>query len=706
MPDSEVSVKFSTKGEADLWKAFVKIAQEAGKAGGAGNDAANGIAKIDPELRRFVGSLKQVTSTPLDRFNEKVEKLRASLKSDLIDTKQFSKFYAEIQKEFDSESIVKLTEEEKKAADEAARAAEETTRFAESVKKITATPLDRFNERMEKLRGAMKAGAIDPQRAKLAESQYRGDLAKESFRDFSGVLNVTRAQQMIVAENGKLIDSTKKVGSESKTSWFAAATAAVASGTMIANAAMRIGAEVKKVIGDIRQLGQEAAKNMATTVKAQAPLSQLFNTKKEFQQAQKLADAMFSQGVVESRDQAVKTIQDLQSAGKLSEIGFFAKVQQTGVAHDVGALARSINAFQTSMPGQAGSTQQMASMLMAAGANAPEPDFTQFATATAKAGASAKAQGGVSMPELLSSTAIVASALNNSDAAGERMRALLNATQKKEGAFLKGKSLEQMLDELQRRAGGDMSAKNFGPRLQKMLGSDEAANAVQILLQNREKLKSDAQAIAAARDQDLSAQKIGWVQDDPRFKATIEERKAKAAASLDLERGKGIVTSVANQVEERLMREAQAGRWGPAQKMFGAGGGAADFDAQLAKRVTQAQRFFLGDEEVLKQRLADSLASMDEKRQIQGALRGGQRISRDLEIDSLSERRALGIAREPARGAGQEVTVNDGGLRAAASELQAAAEALRQSATSNPTTPTVAPDTSRRAQQQHAVPAE
>lgn len=703
MPDSEVSVKFSTKGEADLWKAFVKIAQEAGKAGGAGNDAAGGINKIDAEIRRFAGSIKQINATPLDRFNEKVEKLRAAFKAELLNPKEFKAGFDALQKELDASNVKKLTEEEQKAAEEAAKAAAETTRFADSVKKITATPLDRLNERMTKLRAAMSTGAITAPQAKAAESQFKLDFAKESLRDYQGVIpNVVRAQQLLVNENGKLAASTQAMGTTSKASWLATGVAAVASGTMIAQAAMRIGAEVKKVIADVRQLGQEAAKNMASTVKAQAPLSQLFNTKKEFQQAQKMADAMFSQGVVESRDQAVKTIQDLQSAGKLNEIGFFAKVQQTGVAQDVGALARSINAFQTSLGSQAGNTQQMASMLMAAGANAPEPDFTQFATASAKAGAAAKAQGGVSLPELLSSTAIVASSLNNSDAAGERMRALLNATQKKEGAFLKGMSLEQMLDELLKRGGGNIDSKNFGPRLGKILGSDEAGNAAQILLQNREKLRTDTAAIAAARDQNLSAQKMSWVQEDPRWKATIEERKAKAAASLDLERGKGVVTSVANQVEDRLIREAQAGRWGPAQKMFGAGGGAADFDAQLAKRVTQTQRFFLGDEEVLKQRLADTQAGLDEKRQIQGALRGGQRISRDLEVDSLNERRMLGIDRQP----GTSVRVDDGGLRAAASDLRDAANAIRQAAEQSPTATTVAPDTSRRAQFQHAIPAE
>lgn len=798
MPDSEVSVKFSTKAEAALWRAFVKLGEEAGKAGGAGNDAANGINKIDPAIKRFAASAKQITATPLERFNEQLVKLdkamelqlvtaeeyarikqkfetdlkidtepikelsdeekraakqaaeakaelerfaesinrikttplerfeqkmatlRATFREGLVDERGFKAGHDAFKAEYDATQIKEVTEEEKRAAAEAEKARVEMERFGESVKKITATPLDRLNDKMEKLRAAAKAGVIDPKQFKAAEGQFQTDYAKENLG------SVVRAHSILRSENQKTGESAKSLGVVNTQTWASIVTAVSTGSQAVAGIAKAAFGQVKQALQEIRQEADKASRNLGESLKSQGTLAQLGATPEENKKLTRMADAAFMTGSVESRAQAADLVKSLSNANKLNELPLFGRMQRTGLVGDAGKFAGMLNTIQTSMGVDAGNSEQLASMVVQAGTKSYD-DVNALIAGAAKAGAAAKGAKSKTS-ELLAGTAVMSQALGGSDLGGERMKAFYESLER--NPRLRGENMLETLENIQKRTGGGKTDK-----VAKLLGSSEAMGAFQVLYQNRGDLAQQIGDIETARDKSYAAKKMDWLESDPARQAEIRRRASLARSELEKERTLGQPAALAQAAIDEESANARLGKVtglqsGIARGMmntFGVtteGEQGREISGYVARKAGDIQRTWLGDRQLIAERARGLASDSHERQMITGSLRA---TDQELKMqqsgaNQFDANRTMGIAEDGPlfRQRSQQQADRDAAAAAQMRAAQTQADAARDMkefsgqmlefgrllTNQQNIVPVVPPDLSRRAQMQHAVPAE
>ena len=721
MPDSEVSVKFSTKGEADLYKAIVGIATEMNKAVSAGDRAANSLGKIDPELRRFAGSIKQISTTPLDRLDEKLTKLHKAFSAGLIGKAELAAGYKLFQADFDASSLKQLTDEEKRAAAEAVKAAAETEKFAESVKKITSTHVDRLNEKLSRLQAALKAGHIDQKQFDSAKGQFQTDFARESI---SGAV---RAHSVLRSENKKTGDSAKALGIINTQTWASMVTAVSTASQTIGSVARATFQQVKQALQDIRQEADNAARNMGESLKSQGSLAQLGATPEENKRLTQMADAAFLTGSVESRLQGADLVKSLSNANKLNELPLFGRMQRTGLVGDAGKFAGMLNTIQTSMGADAGNSEQLASMVVQAGTKSYD-DVNALVAGAAKAGAAAKGAGGKTS-ELLAGTAILSQALGGSDLGGERMKAFYESIER--NPRLRGETLADTLENIQKRTGGRTD------KAAKMLGSSEAMGAFQVLYQNRADLSQQIGDIETARDKNYALKKMDWLESDPARQAEIHRRASAARADMEKERTLGQPAALAQAAIDQEAANARLGKVTGFQSGFARGlleklgvplntDVGREFHGYATRKVGNIQREWLGDRQLISQRANIELPEDSPERQkIMGSLKATEsELLRQQSGESQFEAgKIMGVREEGPlfRQRSQQRAERDEAaaaqLRAAETQASAARDMKQVSGQmvefgrmfanqQNIIPTTVAPDTSRRAQFQHAIPAE
>ena len=162
---SEVAVKF-TADEAALWRGINRLVSSHTRHAEALDDTKKKAAALDPELARFAKRAKDIDSTPVERWGEKVTKLKAALAANLLTQEQFNR------------SMKSAATELKKSTTVVDEEAEALKRFASGLQQIDQTPLERHAQALNKLKASRAANLITQEQFARAEQRISAELAK------------------------------------------------------------------------------------------------------------------------------------------------------------------------------------------------------------------------------------------------------------------------------------------------------------------------------------------------------------------------------------------------------------------------------------------------------------------------------------------------------------------------------------------------
>lgn len=574
MAGGEVSVKFSSQGEADVVRSLVAVMQKLGGVKGAMEETNEAAAKIDPALKRFAESVKNISADPLRELQRENAKLDEAIKAKLLTEQEAAGKRAQAQERY-REQLRRTREEsadkgtlttgadglpqfqqaapiaavdlykqrvaelraelkagtiDQKTFDAAAKAAgtdyadqmrkaraeQEKTdaslkKFAQDLASVDPTPLEAHRQRMEKLNDAVKRGVIQ-------QHEYES-ASKKSFDTMQREADQARAK--IEKLDGKVADTSRTSGgmfsqmaTEVKMAW------AVAAGG------------IYKVLDEVNRATEEAAGKLKESSKGAGTIAQISTSLEEYNQLSKLARKVFLMGAANSMSDAQNFVIAMKNADAIPEIDKFSQLRKYGVMEQPEKMIAAAAGLQTSMgESKTGSKIDLTSMAFVAGGNAPDT-AEQVLTAAGNAGVAANLQG-ASPEELLAVTSVLSKALGGSEKAGDRAKdlytklAIIEPKLDRRGRVAKdspveesfrGKPMEQILN-------NQRLATMTPAQLLKTFQSEQAVQAYMILKERKQETLELEKAIRDSKGRDFVAEKTGFVKQDSAAMAVIKLRE-------------------------------------------------------------------------------------------------------------------------------------------------------------------------------------
>lgn len=393
-------------------------------------------------------------------------------------------------------------------------------RAAASITNRVMRPTERYNQELAKLRGHLDAGRI----------------SQETFN---------RAAQQSKARLDEATKGVSKMG-KTGTSVFSSMGTGLAS---VVGGYASLGGAITAVIGLLRQQQEEARKAAQAGRQSEfslASLAQLADEQDSFGSLSERAKQLFARGGADDLSQAGQVVFSIKSAGQLQDLDVFEQLASSGVVRDVGSLSQSAAALVKSLGAEeTGSVRELISKAFAASAASPAT-VPELLSAAARSGTSAAALG-ISDEEILSATAITATATGSAEQGGTQVAALLKALEK-QGGF-EGKTLQESLVEIQ--------AKNLAAKeLFEFFGRSEGVTAFRLLTENADDLATNLKNITAAQSQDLAKQRAELAGSDPALAASRAAREAEAELEL-AQRRRGTATNRADAVVAQLQTQQE-----------------------------------------------------------------------------------------------------------------------------------------------------
>ena len=483
---------------------------------------AKAMQKVEGELKQ---QAKELENLQKSEQKSAAHKARAAARAEQL-TKQQMASRRELQRllgEVHRDEVRGAREAQRAERDKARAIRRENEQMGREARKVweqTATPLERYNAKVDRLKQLLDAGHLSQQRYTQAVGEAKRELnaAGRASKGFFG----SQSLSMIKSHLG----AVTSVGGA-----IAAIVASMRTANQIAEQAATKAQQSRMGVGSLAQLAEGDPGRM----------KQLLG----------FTDQVMKAGGAETRDEAARLVFAAVSAGQEKQIGTVAGLRAAGVMEDPASQFRATSALQAAMgTRETGDFRALGSKALAASQIAPS-SMSQLLEGAARAGGGAAALG-LTDEELLAATAVASKVTGTASEAGTQIRSLLRSLARStaEGT-LGGGTLAEMV--------GGIEAKGMtAAGLQEFLGSDEAVAGYRALRQNRGEFTATTQAIREAEATDLLGRtmKLGGI--DPSQRAAVELTKARG--SLDVSRRKtGDAENLTDAFQSRmetLMRKA------------------------------------------------------------------------------------------------------------------------------------------------------
>lgn len=596
MSDGEISIRFASEEDAQLWDAFVKVQKQA-RAAGTSLDTTNAAAgRVDASLRRFAERAKDLNATPLEALSRETNKLDAALKGNLLTQDQHSRAVAAAHGKYQEQLRQTYAAQEKlnqqqggplpsarPAADPAARA------IGDKLTQDNATPLERYHQRLLRVRQAYaattvsavtfqreSAKALEDLNRELAKTHDTTSEADRDLRKFAATVKqvettplerynqqlakidqavkknllttreaqaaAKRAADEYQAEAGQSERAARKVGLAARES---AGGAQAAFGNMkvgVLAAWGAVGATVTKILGDIRAEAEKAGQSLSGQAASGGTLAQLANSPEELQELRRAAKKVRAGGGAASMDEANRFVFSMKSAGAMDEIDTFTKAKNLGVMQQPEEMIKYAAAVRTSFGAQqAGSFQDVVNRSLVAAGSSPE-EASQVLKGTARAGVAAQQQG-ASVDETMALVSVMSRATGSAEEAGSKVAALMRGLAKYEpekdahGQLKAGKPLDETFrgQSISDVLKNEKLAALSPADLQKLLGSDEAVQTLGVARENAAELRALTAGTRRGREEDLLGNKMAAVESDPALAAAAKLTRVQGAVEVKSE---------------------------------------------------------------------------------------------------------------------------------------------------------------------------
>lgn len=590
MSDSEVSVRFTSKEEAQLWQSFVKLSSSFAKAKQGATETAKATSDLDKSLKSFAEREIKLDLTPWQAMQAQVGKLDAALKAGMLTPEQHAAAHtraiAKMRDAYAQQSKIAMTPV---AGPLLAGPSDELRKFAEQTRRVNASPLERYQATMAKLNATVREGLLTQEEfrraAAVAQQEYQ--------RELDASMSKTRA----------LAGSASAAGGDVAGSFS----------SMLSKVGISIGgltALTHAIFADIRAEAQKASEDVMSSYKAMGKLGQIGGPKLTGER-RKMAEEHYASGAVGSQAEAAQTILELANTGALGDRKLFADLQKTGLVDSPSSITTmSQQLRQTLGEKEAGSFPVILARAMAAA----EPVNTTpdvLLSAAAKSGQSAGTLG-IKAPDLLAATTTMIQA-KGADEGATRLASLLAKLTTMEGVH--GTGLFDRIESIQK--------KNLNPaQLKKLFGDDTAVEAFNILAKSSGATQSLSQKVAAATPEILDRKikeqmAVPEIQDGVNAAAALARQeiagkeRGRRALRADVavqegvesvrtkggfligELGRGLFDAVGAAGIGRAIGDRRVG--------FGqfAGEAGSDVDAAIAKRMANAARLIPGSDRTI-----------------------------------------------------------------------------------------------------------
>ena len=514
--------------------------------------------KIDRERDAFSSQADKVRkqdSTPEERLKNRLDELTQAQQRLGVSQQDFETLskaaHDQYQREL-AESTAAINKA--KAALDAER--DSFTRQAEQIRRIDATPIERLKMRLDELRDAQKRVGMSQQDfetlSKKAHDQYQLEVRQS------------------VAETERLKREAVETAQRSGSSFGEMSLGAMAAWTSV-------GATVIGVLNKVRQASEEAGQALKSAAPSRGTLAQLaLDDPAKYLEMSAQADSLRAKGVTTSLEEANQFMLAMHSANAGDEIDVFSRAKRVGLIQDPSSMIASAAGIRESFGADAGSIQDLVNRSLVASASSPAK-AEELLRGAGKAGVAAKQQG-ISVDELLSLTAIMATAKGGADEGGTRVAALLSALavseperdsrgRVKKDSFLqeslRGRSVEDIA--------ADEKFRTATPaQLQRALGSKEAVETLGVAMEQIAKLRDQTPRIRRGVEENKLETGISIVEADPRVMAAVNLRAQQGAQEVErLNRGQASLEVDAMLIEGQRQVE-QAPQAGFLRRLFNA----------------------------------------------------------------------------------------------------------------------------------------
>lgn len=533
-----------------------KLADEEARMAKVAQDAANALKREADELKRFGDETRRINATPLENYNQQVEKLNTSLAAGAINQETYARAVERAKKEMAdadgttkrlADQEAKVEKEAKEAANALKREADELKRFGDETRKVNATPIERYREQVAKLDAALRTGAINQETYARAVGK-----AKEELK-----------------EAGTATESA--VGMEIGTKLGAAAAGWATIGTTVS--------AVTKVIQHAKQQTDAALEAMKGQRDIDRDLNQISTSSQDFQEKKARANAAaIKYGT--SREDAKKVLLESVNQGFEKDYEYVMRANQVINPVDAALVAGKLPML---FKGNVNTKEALNMTLVAS--QMSEMNFGQMAggVATASVGAG---MAGASPEETLAMQAALASNLKNGAQAGERINTFgMKISREEFRDVFQGKSMIEAAQMMEM----DKSLKK------KVLGDDQEGNAAQFLiLQERERILRFQKAITDARskantDQSAIDQGVARAEADPDMRARRQLATAEQQRELAMQNNLAVPGAAREAAKARVEAAAHRRGAGPVESSWADWAGYAAVSARASEEnVTKA----------------------------------------------------------------------------------------------------------------------
>lgn len=611
--EGEIAVRFTSKEDAQLFAAFTKVAAAARKVGSELDGVTAGSGKADASLRKFAEQMKQVSASPLEEVQRKLLRLHDAQRVGLLTQEEYARAVAHVNARYRDElqrSTDAQLKANRQAADSAAAAGGRGIAGAGQLAQPPQEPLERYHARMLLLRDAHEALTISAERYQYESQRAWSSMVRDVQEASQGTSDVDRELRRVAASARQLASTPMDRYQERMTqlgaalrrnmltqSEFAAAAkraqdeyqaevaqSVAATGrlnqaaagtsrssadsflemaTSVRAAYMAVAVVGATVLSKLKQQAQEAGRALADQSPSQGTLAQLATSPEDFKRLTALAKKVRAMGGASTMEEANRFVFAMESAGASSEIETFAQLKNLGIMERPEEMIKYASAVRKSLGAdKAGSFRDLVNRAFVAAASSPE-NAEQVLKGTARAGVAAQQQG-VGIDELMAAVSIGSAATGSGEEAGTKMAALLRGlsqyTPEKDSRGrikrtapikreLRGTSLADVL--------ADEELAALSPeKLQKVLGSAEAAQMYGILRENRGEFGKLAPATRQAQQRDLVTEKMGYVQEDPSLAAAARLQRRRGLAEVTDE-DLGLLNIRANDVQAAAQARAR-----------------------------------------------------------------------------------------------------------------------------------------------------
>ena len=516
----------------------------------------------EKEAKKLAATQKRVlreTESAQEKYNRKLLEGKKALAGHAREKELLTRLENKLQQELRESSAE--YQNEKRLLDEAhqsaQRRAEADKRRVNELAKLNETTNERYRRKLRELgelqkRTGMDAKTFEREKIRL-KKEYNTQIEKESVK----LKNLAPDYSDLKKESAGAFNVSRI------TAWGAG----VVSVTGLAS-------KLHSQLVSIREEQEASATALNATLPTAGALVQLAGadaTKRD--KLFSASDTTFSEGFVQSREDAERLIFELESAGRLGDRRFFSRLS---VVDDAAKLAKSAGLISTGFEGgdDVGSSKDIISKAIAGALPATGVSPSQIAEGVAISAANAKAFD-FDDEELIGAVSRVAQVTGSGEQAGSRMRRLLAALARKGLADdLKGQGLDAVIANVQGRGLSEQEMIKF-------LGSVEAQQAFSILA-DREALSKRVGEIRQAQSSGLATRTIDNALGARRIRSGVLARAGTAAEALSRDE-QAIATNAA--VSEENFRAAERrnrgdselsigwSRWGSetARAWFGAG---------------------------------------------------------------------------------------------------------------------------------------